>query len=57
MRKGDEKLSSKKRTDLQQRWDTMKGQESPHISPYNSGDESDGDGEEDDDDAYETNVD
>ena len=56
-RKGNEKLSSKKRMDLQRRWDAIKGWEPPHTSPYNYGDESDGDGEEDDDDAYETNVD
>ena len=44
-RKGDEKLPSKKRADLQQRWDAIKGRESPHISPYNSDDESDADDE------------
>ena len=44
-RKDDEKLPSKKKSDLQQRWDAIKGRESPHISPYNYDDESDGDNE------------
>ena len=44
-RKDDEKLPSKKKADLQQRWDAIKGRESPHISPYNSDDESDADDE------------
>ena len=42
-RKDDEKLPSKRKADLQQRWDAIKGRESPHISPYNYDDESDAD--------------
>ena len=60
-RKGNEKLPSKKRADLLQRWNDIKGRESPHISPCNSGDELDVDdqsevGEKEDDDADETSV-
>ena len=44
-RKDDEKLPSKRKADLQQRLDAIKGQESPHISPYNSHYESNGDNE------------
>ena len=61
MRKGDEKLPPKIRVDLLQRWNDIKGRESPHISPCNSGDELDVDdqsegGEKEDDDADETSV-
>ena len=56
-RKGDEKLPSKGKADLQQRWDAIKGWESPHISPHNSDDESDIDNDnEEDADTIETSV-
>ena len=47
-RKGDKKLPSKKKTDILQRWNKIKGRQSPHVSPYNYGEESEGDTSDDD---------
>ena len=46
-RKGDKKLPTKK-ADMWQRWNKIKGQQSPHVSPYNSGGESEEDTSDDD---------
>ena len=46
-RKGDKKLPTKK-AEMQQRWNEIKGRQSPHVSPYNSGEESEEDASDDD---------
>ena len=45
--KGDKKLPTKK-AEMEQRWNEIKGRQSPHVSPYNSGEESEEDASDDD---------
>ena len=45
--KGDKKLPTKK-AEMEQRWNEIKGRQSPHVSPYNYGEESEDDASDDD---------
>ena len=56
-RRGNEKLPSKKKEDLQKRWNKIKGRESPHVSPCCSGDELDADDQSEEGEGVDDAVD